>query len=64
MGWLTNPKKAAYNRIYNRTTFDIFKLTKTRRRGTQKKTTGVNSSSVAIISAGLILLWIFSWMFH
>jgi hypothetical protein len=20
MGWLTNPKKAAYNRIYNRTT--------------------------------------------
>jgi hypothetical protein len=20
-GWLTNPKKAAYNRIYNRTTF-------------------------------------------
>ncbi|MGI6344168.1 MAG: hypothetical protein ACOX18_03755 [Bacillota bacterium] len=30
-GWLTNPKKAAYNRIYNRTTFsiaDIFKLFK------------------------------------
>lgn len=21
MGWLTNPKKAAYNRIYNRTTW-------------------------------------------
>jgi transposase len=21
MGWLTNPKRAAYNRIYNRTTF-------------------------------------------
>ncbi len=20
MGWLTNPKKAAYNRVYNRTT--------------------------------------------
>jgi hypothetical protein len=30
-GWLTNPKKAAYNRIYNRTTFsiaDMFKLFK------------------------------------
>jgi hypothetical protein len=24
-GWITNPKKAAYNRIYNRTTFSIFK---------------------------------------
>jgi hypothetical protein len=22
-GWLTNPKKAAYNRVYNRTTFGI-----------------------------------------
>jgi hypothetical protein len=22
-GWLTNPKKALYNRIYNRTTFSI-----------------------------------------
>lgn len=27
-GWLTNPKKAAYNRVYNRTTFDIFELIK------------------------------------
>jgi hypothetical protein len=23
-GWLTNPKKAAYNRAYSRTTFDLF----------------------------------------
>lgn len=27
-GWLTNPKKAAYNRIYSRTTFDIFSVLK------------------------------------
>lgn len=25
-GWLTNPKKAAYNRIYNRTTFSFWGL--------------------------------------
>ena len=25
-GWLTNPKKAAYNRIYSRTTVDPVKL--------------------------------------
>ncbi|MCY2928024.1 MAG: hypothetical protein NTV86_00740 [Planctomycetota bacterium] len=23
MGWITNPRKAAYNRIYNRTTFGL-----------------------------------------
>jgi hypothetical protein len=27
-GWLRNPKKYAYNKVYNRTTFDIFKLIK------------------------------------
>ncbi|MCY2927494.1 MAG: hypothetical protein NT031_19065 [Planctomycetota bacterium] len=25
MGWITNPRKAAYNRIYNRTTFGLGK---------------------------------------
>ena len=27
-GWLTNPKKAGYNRIYSRTTFSIWDLIK------------------------------------
>jgi len=27
-GWLTNPKKAAYNRIYSRTTFSLWDLLK------------------------------------
>jgi hypothetical protein len=27
-GFLRNPKKYAYNKVYNRTTFDIFKLIK------------------------------------
>ncbi len=25
MGWITNPRRAAYNRIYNRTTFGLGK---------------------------------------
>lgn len=25
-GWLTNPKKAAYNRVYSRTTFSFWSL--------------------------------------
>ncbi|WP_335871050.1 hypothetical protein [Bacillus sp. 2205SS5-2] len=27
-GWLRNPKKYAYNKVYQKTTFDIFKLMK------------------------------------
>ena len=27
-GWIRNPKKYVYNKVYNRTTFDIFKLLK------------------------------------
>jgi hypothetical protein len=27
-GWLTNPKKAAYNRVYSRTTFSFWGLLK------------------------------------
>lgn len=27
-GWVRNPKKYMYNKVYNRTTFDIFKLLK------------------------------------
>ena len=25
-GWITNPKKASYNRVYNRTTFSLWSL--------------------------------------
>lgn len=28
-GWHTNPKKAAYNRVYSRTTFSFWSLLKT-----------------------------------
>ena len=24
-GWVRNPKKCVYNKVYNRTTFDVFK---------------------------------------
>ena len=28
MGWIKNPKKAAYNKVYKKTTFSIFDLFK------------------------------------
>src|SRR5882672_3413718 len=58
VGWLTNPKKAAYNRIYNRTTFDVFKLPRGSRRGSKKQTNSAKTSSVGIIFGGLIVIWI------
>ncbi|TCZ76066.1 hypothetical protein E0485_14565 [Paenibacillus albiflavus] len=27
-GWLRSPKKAVYNKVYNKTSFDIFKFIK------------------------------------
>ena len=27
-GWIRNPRKYVYNKVYNKTTFDIFKLIK------------------------------------
>ncbi len=27
-GWVRNPKKYAYNKVYNKTSFDIFKILK------------------------------------
>ncbi len=27
-GWIRNPKKFAYNKVYNKTSFDVFKLIK------------------------------------
>ncbi len=35
-GWLTNPKKALYNRVYNQTTFGIEDVTSSRRRSNKK----------------------------
>ena len=28
MGWIRNPKRALYNKVYNKTSFDIFKWLK------------------------------------
>jgi hypothetical protein len=40
-GWLTNPKKAAYNRIYNRTTFDLLQRRRLNRRIPLGPTAGI-----------------------
>lgn len=35
-GWVTNPKKAAYNRVYNRTSVSVDRLFKSGKRGRAK----------------------------
>ena len=56
MGWLTNPKKAAYNRVYNRTTFDLFKP---RRKGRRSNTGSTGPALLIVIGA----LWLLSKLF-
>jgi hypothetical protein len=54
MGWLTNPKKAAYNRVYNRTTFGIEDLLKSKE--ANKK--GIKSNSIGYWLLLLIIVFI------
>lgn len=49
-GWLTNPKKAAYNRVYRRTTVDPIKLL-----------TRKSSKSGCLLFLALPALW-FVWL--
>ena len=35
-GWITNPKRAAYNRVYNRTSISVDELLKPRKRRKSK----------------------------
>jgi hypothetical protein len=53
-GWLTNPKKAAYNRVYNRTTFglsDIFRASGSGKRRKSTPTVSVTPMSSAHAAA-------------
>ena len=52
-GWLTNPKKAVYNHIYNRTTLD---LTRLGRRGRRKGSGCVCCSAFVIPFLALAIL--------
>jgi hypothetical protein len=48
MGWITNPRRAAYNRAYNRLTFDPLRI------GRRRWTTG--GRGVGVVIFGLIVL--------
>lgn len=59
-GWLTNPKKAAYNRVYNRTTFSLDSLLKGAGRGRKvgavKNGPGGGCLVIVLIVLGLVKL--------
>ena len=53
-GWLTNPRKAAYNRVYNRTTFDVLgSLSRRRSKGTV-------GPAVLLFGLFLFVVWLFT----
>ena len=59
MGWLTNPKRAAYNRIYNRTTVDPIRLLTGGggRRGSARPS-GPLSTTIGIAIAIALIIWL------
>ena len=60
LGWVTNPKRAAYNRIYARTTVDPVKLLT---RGSPRRRRGGNQSGGALVffvGGVLFVIWLFS----
>jgi hypothetical protein len=52
-GWLTNPKRAAYNRIYYRTTFGLGDLFRPRRRSSSGCLVMIVLSLAALVLAGI-----------
>lgn len=55
-GWITNPKRALYNRIYKRTTFGIEDLTKVTGNKPQRSGCLIMLLVIGIIAIGLIKL--------
>ena len=54
-GWLTNPKRAAYNRIYSRTTFGLNDLLRPRRR---RASTGCMVVVVVFNVLAMVAAWL------
>jgi hypothetical protein len=52
-GWLTNPKKALYNRVYRRTTFGLEDLFKTRGRRSSAGCLVVLLAAAALVAGSL-----------
>lgn len=55
IGWINNPKKAMYNKVYNKTTFGI-KDVLTSRKHTSKQTNSSTYSFIGIIIALIVLV--------
>ncbi len=54
MGWLTNPKKALYNRVYNRTTIGVDDLL---RGGKRRRKTAGSGCLVSLVVVALAAWW-------
>ncbi len=59
MGWLNNPKKAMYNKIYNKTTFSVFNLPKTSR--ASSKSNSNNAGCLGIFALVICIALVISF---
>lgn len=61
-GWIKNPKKAAYNAIYHRTTFSLFSLFSSKKRKKRKTTKGGKPGCIMSFIYLAIIFGVFSFI--
>lgn len=66
-GWIKNPKKAFYNKVYHKTTVSLFSLPKGRRHSGGRRARAAVAKGRAADSGsgakGAWLLWFLGWLF-
>lgn len=62
MGWLNNPRKAMYNKVYHKTTFSIFDLPKASRASSKKSSNNIGCLGVVALIF-IIALAISFWQY-
>lgn len=64
MGWIKNPKKALYNKVYNKTTKSIFSLPKFSKSSSAKTTTSEPKAKNKWIALLLCIFTVFGHKFY
>nr|WP_317760071.1 hypothetical protein [Liquorilactobacillus mali] len=62
MGWINNPKKAMYNKVYHKTTFGVSDVVKPRRNSKAKQSVSKDSGTIwtiVLVIAGVSLVFAF-----
>lgn len=63
MGWINNPKKAVYNKIYNNTTIGVDDILKGDNKSSNKSSRGVDDTIIGIANGIVFTIFIIAIIF-